>query len=122
MLSRKLRLALPVAAAAVMAVVMPAGTAHAIDKVNCGPSDYLRADVHGQDYIGSFNLSFCFANKGTYNFAASGPGTAVWVDKISTGNNRVKYHDVNGTTVTYPKHYIITFPNRPPHVDWIEIL
>lgn len=122
MLSRKLRVALPAAAAAVMAAVIPTGTAHAIDLVNCGPSDYLRADVHGQNTNGTFNLSYCLANKGIYNFEESGPGSVVWVDKISTGNNRVQYHDVNGAIVTYPKHYIITFPNRPPHVDWIEIL
>ncbi|WP_158709333.1 MULTISPECIES: hypothetical protein [unclassified Streptomyces] len=49
MQSRKLRLALPVAAAAVMAVVIPTGTAHAIDRLECGPSDYLQVDVHWQD-------------------------------------------------------------------------
>lgn len=123
MLSKKLRLTLPIAAAAVMAAVIPAGTAHAIDAVNCGPSDYLKVDVHYEGTSGRVNTSFCFANRGVHDFTQEWPTLkAVWVDKISTGNNRVTYYDSNSAVVTYSKHFIITFPNNPPRVDRIEIL
>ncbi|MFD5667836.1 beta/gamma crystallin domain-containing protein [Streptomyces anthocyanicus] len=89
--------------------------------MNCGPFDYLRPDVRFENANGP-RSSYCFANKGTYKFTESGPGTTVWVDKISTGKDWVNYHDANGTTVAYRRHYIISFPARPPHVDWIEIL
>jgi hypothetical protein len=123
MLSKKLRIALPVAAAAVMTAVIPAGTAHAIDRVSCGPSDYLKVDVHYEGNSGRVDTSFCFANKGVYDFTRERPTEKpVWVDKISTGNNRIKYYDNNGAVVEYSKHFIITFPNNPPRVNQIEIL
>ncbi|MDQ0789926.1 beta/gamma crystallin domain-containing protein [Streptomyces sp. B3I8] len=119
MLSRKLRLALPVAAAAVLAAVVPTGSAHAISGVPCGPSDYLQVWDHHIDPIFHAPVvgQWCFANKGRADF-----GSGIWVDKISTGNNAVRYYDVNGTVVSYPKNFIITFPNNPPHVGAIEIL
>ncbi|WP_030382805.1 MULTISPECIES: beta/gamma crystallin domain-containing protein [unclassified Streptomyces] len=120
MLSKKLRLALPIAAAAVMTAVIPAGTAHAIDRVNCGPSDYLKVDVHFEGVSGWVDTTYCFANRGVYDFTWD--NRSVWVDKIDTGNNRVKYYDHNGAVVTYSKNFIITFPNNPPLVDRIEIL
>ncbi|MEU1873872.1 beta/gamma crystallin domain-containing protein [Streptomyces sp. NPDC048376] len=123
MLSKKLRITLPMAAAAVMTAVMPVGTAHAIDRVNCGPSDYLKVDVHYEGPSGRVDTAYCFANRGVHDFTQEWPTQkAVWVDKISTGNNRVKYYDSNGAVVTYSKNFIITFPSRPPHVDRIEIL
>lgn len=119
MLSKKIRLVLPVAAAAVMTAVIPAGTAHAISRVNCGPTDYLQVWDHHIDPITHLPTvgQWCFANRGTADF-----GSGIWVDKISTGNNTVRYYDVNGAVVSYPKNFIITFPNNPPHVSRIEIL
>lgn len=119
MLSRKLRLALPVAAAAIMAAVVPTGSAHAISRVDCGPSDYL--EVYSNPILLPGGVIVpgvtCFANKGYYYF-----GGTVTVNKISTGNNAVKYYDDNGAVISYPKHFIITFPNNPPHVHAVEIL
>jgi len=118
MLSKKLRLALPVAAAAVMAAVVPTGTAHAIDRVNCGPSDYLQIWYHFP--LGETKTR-CFANKGYYDFTTVSEGV-VWVEKISTGNNAVRFYDTNGSTRDYRKNFIITFPNNPPEMAHIEIL
>ncbi|WP_234307525.1 MULTISPECIES: beta/gamma crystallin domain-containing protein [unclassified Streptomyces] len=106
-----------------MTAVIPAGTAHAIDQVSCGPSDYLKVDFHYEGPSGQVHTAYCFANRGVHDFTHSWPmQTSVWVDKISTGNNKVKYYDNNGDVVTYSKNFIITFPNKPPLVDRIEIL
>ncbi|NUV38375.1 beta/gamma crystallin domain-containing protein, partial [Streptomyces sp. KAI-27] len=45
-----------------------------------------------------------------------------WVDKISTGNNVVKYYDANGDVVKIDRNKAISYPNRPPKVKAIEIL
>jgi hypothetical protein len=101
-----------------MTAVIPTGSAHAISRVECGPSDYLEVytDIVLPDGWWTTHVD-CFANKGYYDFG----GTLV-VNKISTGNNAVKYYDDNGVVISYPKNFIITFPNRPPHVHAIEIL
>lgn len=111
---RKLRQAAVAAATAVaVAATLPAGAAHAIDAVECGRSDFLHVWGHS-DVTG--NVEWCFANKGPAYLAG------LWVDKISTGNNLVRYYDWNGDVIDLPKNHIRSFPNRPPKVRYIEIL
>ncbi|MFF8285185.1 beta/gamma crystallin domain-containing protein [Streptomyces albus] len=101
------------AAAAAFTLFVPTGTAAAIDHVTCNPdAGYLKiwSHLNGRDSVD------CYANRGKANFGGW------WVDKISTGNNDVKYYDANGDVVKINRHKVISFPNRPPKVKAIEIL
>lgn len=101
------------AAAAAFTMMGPAGTASAIDHVTCDPgAGYLKIWSHsnGRDSVD------CYANRGKTNFGGW------WVDKISTGNNDVKYYDANGDVVKIDRGRTISYPNRPPKVKAIEIL
>ncbi|MFI6348010.1 beta/gamma crystallin domain-containing protein [Streptomyces sp. NPDC050560] len=111
MFSKKWLVAAPVAAAAVLGVMVPSGSAYAINKVDCGHPGFLNIYSHTT----GVKFHRCYANAGTTSLGE-------WVDKITTGNNRVKYYDANGSTRTYPKNYVITFPNNPPKVSKIQIL
>ncbi|MBT2416140.1 oxidoreductase [Streptomyces sp. ISL-12] len=106
-------MATAVAAAAAFTLVGPTGTAHAINKVTCDPDKaFLKiwSHMNGTDSVD------CYANAGKTNFGGW------WVDKISTGNNDVKYYDNNGDVVKIARNTVINFPNRPPKVNAIEIL
>ncbi|MER6511629.1 beta/gamma crystallin domain-containing protein [Nonomuraea sp. NPDC001636] len=101
------------AAAATLTVAVSGGPAFAIDHVTCDPdAGYLQIWSHsnGRDSVD------CYANRGRTDFGGW------WVDKISTGNNDVKYYDANGDVVRINRHTVMTYPNRPPKVASIEIL
>ncbi|MFF4498516.1 beta/gamma crystallin domain-containing protein [Streptomyces sp. NPDC001546] len=92
----------------------PLGNAFAIDHVECrGGEDFLKIWSHSGDGRSSVD---CYANKGRTGFGSW------WVDRISTGNNDLIYFDANGDSVRINRWTDITFPNRPPKVDSIEIL
>ncbi|MEU9098445.1 beta/gamma crystallin domain-containing protein [Streptomyces sp. NPDC048361] len=102
-----------VAAAAAFTVVMPTGNAFAIDHVECrGGENFLKIWSHS----GGRQSVDCYANKGRTDFGGW------WVDRISTGNNDLIYFDANGDSVRIDRWHDITFPNRPPKVNSIEIL
>lgn len=92
-------------AAALFLSLIP-GQAFAIDRVNCGPSDYFQIWWHFETESGTM----CFANSGT--IYPRGNNT-IWIDKVSTGNNDVIIHDQNGTDVYISRRNIVTYPNRP---------
>ncbi|MGW2679197.1 beta/gamma crystallin domain-containing protein [Streptomyces sp. NPDC001436] len=101
------------AAAASLTLTVP-GNAFAIDHVECrGGEDFLKIWSHSGDGRSSVD---CYANKGRTGFGSW------WVDRISTGNNDLIYFDANGDSVRINRWTDITFPNRPPKVDSIEIL
>lgn len=101
------------AAAATITVTIPAGPAFAINEVECRAGEnFLKIWSHmsGRDRVR------CFANRGKMNFGGW------WVDRISTGNNDLIYSDANGDSVRINRWTDISYPNRPPKVDAIEIL
>lgn len=101
------------ALAAAFTMAGPAGTASAIDKVQCNPdAQFLKIWSHS----GNRTSVDCYANRGKTDFGGW------WMDKISTGNNDVKYYDVNGDVVRVNRGKVISFPNRPAKVKAIEIL
>jgi hypothetical protein len=112
--TKKLRNSFVVAAlAAVFMANLPAGTAHAINMVDCGSrTDFLK--LTGHDSWPATRVR-CYANKGTMS-------VRLWVDQISTGKNDIEYLDYNGAKVRIKRWTIRNFPNRPPHVDSITIL
>ncbi|MFF5897937.1 beta/gamma crystallin domain-containing protein [Streptomyces argenteolus] len=69
-----------VAAAGAIAVVLPASSASAINRVGCNEMGYLTLHNSGG--------SLCFANAGTTSVAVYG------VDQIWTGNNKVTFEYV----------------------------
>jgi hypothetical protein len=100
------------AAAAAFTVLLP-GTALAINQVACGGrNDLLKiwSHLNGQVSVD------CYANAGLTSFGGW------WVDQISTGNNDLRYYDANGDVVRINRWTVISYPNRPPKVDVIEIL
>ncbi|MYT20113.1 oxidoreductase [Streptomyces sp. SID7760] len=104
--------AVALAAAASLTLTLP-GNAFAIDHVECrGGENFLKIWSHsgGRDSVD------CYANNGRIGFGGW------WVDRISTGNNDLIYYDANGDSVRINRWTDITFPNRPPKVDSIEIL
>jgi hypothetical protein len=111
-----------IAAASTMLILaaLPPGAAHAIDLVPCGNPDYLLVEFHmGIEDPGV--RRYCFKNKGVHRMHPSA-GSHWWIDKISTGINRIMLHDKNGDRLIFEARHIITFPNRPPAVEAIEIL
>ena len=106
------------------ASLTPATTfpASAINIVQCGPSDYLKVTFH----IGtsSDRIDRCFANAG--EVAIGRPNQNVWVDQISTGNNRVQWYGDGRWQPNQPinKWTIFNWPNHPGGVrlDRIRIL
>ncbi|MFG2720093.1 beta/gamma crystallin domain-containing protein [Streptomyces sp. NPDC048416] len=101
------------AAAAAFTMVMPTGNAFAIDHVQCrGGENFLKIWSHS----GGRQSVDCYANRGRTDFGGW------WVDKISTGNNDLIYFDANGDSVKIERWHEISFPNRPPKVNAIEIL
>ncbi|MEU5127028.1 beta/gamma crystallin domain-containing protein [Streptomyces mobaraensis] len=105
--------AVALAAAAALTAVVPAGNAYAIDHVACrGGENFLKIWSHS----GGKQSVDCYANRGKTDFGGW------WVDKISTGNNDLIYNDANGDSVKIERWHEITFPNRPPKVNSIEIL
>ncbi|MER5554602.1 beta/gamma crystallin domain-containing protein [Streptomyces sp. NPDC002793] len=102
------------AATAAFTMVMPTGTAYAINEVSCAEQgDFLRIMSHHSTGIKSED---CYANRGKLDFGGW------WIDKISTGNNDVRLHDANGAVVSIARHRVVTFPNNPPKINAIEIL
>ncbi|MEU0932988.1 MULTISPECIES: beta/gamma crystallin domain-containing protein [unclassified Embleya] len=106
-------MAVALAAAAALTLVVPPSPAFAIDHVPCrGGEDFLKIWSHN----GGDQSVDCYANRGRTSFGGW------WVDKISTGNNDLIYYDANGDSVKIERWHEISFPNRPPRVDAIEIL
>lgn len=107
--------AVAVALAAAIAVTLPAGAAHAINKVDCGDrDDFLKVTGHTSGIPWRRQVR-CYANAGTVE-------VRLWVDQISTGNNDVVYFDENRDVVEIKRWTIMNFPNRPPNVRNIKIL
>ena len=101
-----------IAAAAAFTMVMPTGTAFAINKTSCTSSEpFLR--IHSHNKWGQQSED-CYANAGKTGFGGW------WVDEISTGNNRVKLYDHNGSVVTLPAHRDEQYP-QAKKIDSIEI-
>jgi hypothetical protein len=101
------------AAAATFTLILPTGDAFAIDHIACrGGEDFLKIWSHS----GGKESVDCYANRGRTSFGGW------WVDKISTGNNDLIYFDANGDSVRIARWHEISFPNRPPKVNAIEIL
>ncbi|KPI06004.1 hypothetical protein OV450_3879 [Actinobacteria bacterium OV450] len=99
-------------AAASLTLTLP-GNAFAIDHVECrGGENFLKIWSHSD---GRQSVD-CYANKGRIGFGGW------WVDKISTGNNDLIFYDANGDSVRINRWTEITYPNRPPKVNSIEIL
>ncbi|MGW0953534.1 beta/gamma crystallin domain-containing protein [Streptomyces sp. NPDC001212] len=112
---------LTAAASLTLATTSPAS---AIDKVTCGPSDYLNVKYHlYNQYSWSGPYNSCFANAGESDFVRSG---TVWVDQISTGNNRVQWYGDGRWQPDQPigKWTVFSWPNHPGGVrlDKIRIL
>ncbi|GAA0365814.1 hypothetical protein NE235_02335 [Actinoallomurus spadix] len=107
--SRKLikRAGITAGAAALFLSLIP-GQAFAINQVPCDSDDFVHVWWHTTMDVGET----CFANAGAMDIDG---GYAVWVDKVSTGNNGVKFNDENGEVVNIPKYTTITYPNRPFH-------
>ena len=117
MITRTSKVARAVAAAiaaTAVTMIVPTGTAFAIDQVPCHPDEaFLKiwaAPSNGDERV------FCYANAGKIDFGGW------WVNKISTGNNDLIYYDANGDAVKIERSTEISFPNRPPKVAAIEIL
>ncbi|MEU8705596.1 beta/gamma crystallin domain-containing protein [Streptomyces sp. NPDC048565] len=101
------------AAAATFTIVMPTGTAFAINEVSCADQGaFLRIQSHHSTGIKSED---CYANAGKVDFKGW------WIDKISTGNNDVKLYDANGAVVSIPRNRVVTYPNNPPKINAVEI-
>ncbi|TRV75587.1 oxidoreductase [Streptomyces sp. 130] len=101
------------AAAASLTVAVPAGSAHAIDHVECdGGADFLKIYSH----LDGRRSVDCYANAGRTDFGGW------WADRIVTGNNDLIYYDVNGDSVRINRWTDITFPNNPPRIKSIQIL
>ncbi|MFE9252920.1 beta/gamma crystallin domain-containing protein [Streptomyces sp. NPDC007088] len=101
------------AAAAAFTMTVPTGDAFAIDHIPCRAGEnYLKIWSH----LNGRTSVDCYANRGKTNFGGW------WVDKISTGNNDLIYSDANGDSVKIDRWHEISFPNRPPKVNAIEIL
>ncbi|WP_243793042.1 beta/gamma crystallin domain-containing protein [Saccharopolyspora gloriosae] len=83
------------AAAAAFSMVGPAGTAFAIDKVECTPGEnFLKIWSHSPTLPPQDSVD-CYANGGKTEFGGW------WVDRISTGNNAVILYDNNGDQTRY---------------------
>ncbi|MFF3735452.1 beta/gamma crystallin domain-containing protein [Streptomyces sp. NPDC002476] len=95
------------AAAAMLAVAVPAGNAAAINETGCGPKDLLRINYDGG--------SLCFANSGTTDMYQI-PN----VTSVSTGNNAVQLRGPGGTTYSLLKWSSVTFPRIT--IDYIRIV
>lgn len=117
------RFAAAALATAALSVAIPAGTAFAINPVDCGIRDYLHITVHATDG-GSYDE--CFANAGVYNIRDYN-GSAEWITYIWTGNNRVQWHgDGRWQPDSGPidKWTSFNWPNNPGgvRIDQIQIL
>ncbi|ONI82943.1 hypothetical protein ALI144C_17975 [Actinosynnema sp. ALI-1.44] len=117
------RVALALVASIAMVGVVPAGTAFAMNEVNCANNnDFLWVSVH---WASGPNVTYCFANAGTVNMRDKW-GRPGWLVRFWTGNNTVQWHgdgrwqpsSAVGKWTTYE------FPNHPGGVqmDSISIL
>ncbi len=101
-----------------------ASPASAINVVPCGRRDYLKVTFHIG--ISSNRQVLCFANAGETPIPVGGPRRKVWVDQISTGNNRVQWYGDGRWQPNRPinKWTIFSWPNHPGGVrlQWIRIL
>ncbi|WP_128377434.1 beta/gamma crystallin domain-containing protein [Streptomyces cavernae] len=94
--------------------------AFAMNKVDCGRSDFVQVTWH--DGGVGYSPDLCFANAGQVLL----PGGHAWIHRISTGNNRVqwfgdgRWQPADGIN----KWTVMTFPNNPGGVraEWIRIL
>lgn len=84
-----------------------------MDEVNCDSDDYLHVWYH--DSTGAHEV--CLANGGMRSFLDN-----AWLDKFSTGNNRVQYHS-NGWEPAEPveKYTLYEFKNHPGGVRFDSI-
>ena len=102
-----------------MTVAIPAGSALAINEVDCNNNEYLRVAYH---YTTGSSYTRCFANAGSRRLYDQF-NRSVWVTEIWTGNNRVQW---NGDGRWQPENPIdrwtaFTWPNNPGGVKLDEI-
>ncbi|MEU2774380.1 beta/gamma crystallin domain-containing protein [Streptomyces sp. NPDC007162] len=105
--------ALTTLAAAGSLTVGATSSASAIDRVDCGPSDYLSLALHG----GADSWQDCFANAGTYY--VGDPQVNTWCTQISTGNNVVRWYGDGRWQPDQPigKWTLYIWPNHPGGVS-----
>ncbi|WP_211267391.1 beta/gamma crystallin domain-containing protein, partial [Nonomuraea candida] len=107
-------------------LIIPAAPALAINVVPCGP-EFLQVNWHNTTHLGGVSHHVtCFANGGEYDITGWRVGDKQWLDRISTGNNRVQWY---GDGRWQPegginKWSVYTFPNNPGgvHLDKIRII
>ncbi|GAA0365833.1 hypothetical protein NE235_02345 [Actinoallomurus spadix] len=108
------RFGITAGAAALFLSLIP-GQAFAINQVPCDRDDFVHVWWHAGLVT---SAESCFANGGIMDIAGGG---AVWVDKVSSGNNDVLFPDENGDWVHVPDYTIVTYPNHPFHTRQIHI-
>jgi hypothetical protein len=100
-----------------------ASPASAINRVPCGPRDYLKVTFHQR--LSTKRYVWCYANAGE-TYVRFGLRQELWVDKISTGNNRVQWYGDGRWQPNRPinKWTIFSWPNHPGGVrlQWLRIL
>ncbi|MFF0145812.1 beta/gamma crystallin [Amycolatopsis sulphurea] len=104
------------AAAMVFTLTVPTGVSSAITGMgDCGPgTGYLEVWYRNGD---PWVKHLCWANAGRIPFT-----THEWIDRIKTGNNNVIYQDRNGAPpIRIGRWQDRSFPNHPPHVEYIAI-
>ncbi|HEX4224284.1 MAG TPA: beta/gamma crystallin domain-containing protein [Pseudonocardiaceae bacterium] len=120
MLSKIAKTTLAAAAIAGSVMLVP-GTASAapaspdINSVPCGNSQFLEVYWHADNNPVQSNET-CLANRGTWDFSCF---STCWLDKLSTGNNRVEYFGDGRWNPSSPigKNTIYTFPHFPGGVE-----
>lgn len=100
--------AITAAAAAMVAVAIPAGSAAATNETKCTSSEFLQ--------INSAHGSFCFANGGD----ALTDYQIDQVTSVSTGNNSVVLRDTDGHEYSLVKGSSINMDNIT--IDYIKIV
>ncbi|WP_199565730.1 beta/gamma crystallin domain-containing protein [Spongiactinospora rosea] len=98
-----------VAMTASLTVTAPA--AFAINRVDCGRSDFTWVELH---FSGGGAEDWCYANRGE-----AGIRGGAWLDKIHTGNNRVQWFGDGRWQPAQPinKWTTFHFPNHPGGVN-----
>ncbi|MFE9454693.1 beta/gamma crystallin domain-containing protein [Streptomyces sp. NPDC006739] len=90
-------------------------SASAIDRVDCGPSDYLSLALHEAGGV----WQECYANAGVKFIGDIGEYGKLWVTQISTGNNVVRWYGDGRWQPDQPigKWTIYIWPNHPGGVS-----
>jgi Beta/Gamma crystallin len=117
---RAIRTALTTLTMAASLSAVTTTNAFAIDQVPCNANDYLSIVIHTTN--GSGPIIRCFANAGFVDYT----GGDLWIDRISTGNNRVQWYGDGRWQPDAPinKWTVFTWPNHPGgvRIEKIRIL